>query len=175
MVSWAITASETMGAFDSIDLFNIPNSGPRLLSVSGQFLQLNSGNGLFRDIARYAGVPATDWDWGLMFDMDNDGWMDLIRLQRRQPGCHQPGFHEFFADEVYHSHGADRPEGRSIELLQKNSPHTFPDGRPSGTPADLAFSDRARPGGRISRPFPKRGGLWEPSTATAIPGPGGPQ
>ena len=37
-------------------------------------LQLNDGNGKFKDIANYSGVNASEWSWGaLMFDADNDG------------------------------------------------------------------------------------------------------
>ena len=59
----------------------------RMLSVkSGYYhqfsrnvLQLNNGNGTFSEIARLAGVHATDWSWGaLIFDMDNDGWKDIF-------------------------------------------------------------------------------------------------
>ena len=42
-------------------------------------LQLNRGNGHFSEIARYAGVHATDWSWApLWFDFDNDGLKDLF-------------------------------------------------------------------------------------------------
>jgi len=46
---------------------------------SRNVLQLNNGNGTFSEIARLAGVHATDWSWGaLIFDMDNDGWKDIF-------------------------------------------------------------------------------------------------
>ena len=42
-------------------------------------LQLNNGNGHFKEIANFLGVAATDWSWGaLMFDFDNDGWKDIF-------------------------------------------------------------------------------------------------
>ncbi|WP_336514996.1 VCBS repeat-containing protein [Pollutibacter soli] len=42
-------------------------------------LQLNNRNGTFSDIARYAGVHATDWSWGaLITDLDNDGLKDIF-------------------------------------------------------------------------------------------------
>jgi hypothetical protein len=42
-------------------------------------LQLNGGNGKFRDIAMYSGVFATDWSWApLWMDFDNDGLKDLF-------------------------------------------------------------------------------------------------
>ena len=42
-------------------------------------LQHNNGNSTFSDIACMANVFDTDWSWsGLMADLDNDGWKDLL-------------------------------------------------------------------------------------------------
>jgi len=42
-------------------------------------LQINSGLGVFSDIANMAGIAYTDWSWSsLMVDLDNDGWKDII-------------------------------------------------------------------------------------------------
>ena len=42
-------------------------------------LHLNNGDGTFSEIARLAGVEATDWSWGaLFFDADNDGLKDIF-------------------------------------------------------------------------------------------------
>jgi hypothetical protein len=42
-------------------------------------LQLNNGNNTFSEIARLAGVAATDWSWGaLITDLDNDGNKDIF-------------------------------------------------------------------------------------------------
>lgn len=41
-------------------------------------LQVNLGKGKFAEIAQFAGVHASDWSWSpLMFDMDNDGLVDI--------------------------------------------------------------------------------------------------
>ena len=42
-------------------------------------LQINSGLGMFSDVANLAGVSNTDWSWAsLLVDIDNDGWKDLL-------------------------------------------------------------------------------------------------
>lgn len=42
-------------------------------------LQHNNGNNTFSDIACMANVFQTDWSWsGLLTDLDNDGWKDLL-------------------------------------------------------------------------------------------------
>jgi hypothetical protein len=42
-------------------------------------LQFNRRNGMFSEVALYAGVAATDWSWSpLWLDFDNDGLKDLF-------------------------------------------------------------------------------------------------
>ncbi|WP_034058059.1 VCBS repeat-containing protein [Lacinutrix jangbogonensis] len=42
-------------------------------------LQVNTGCDSFSDIASMAGMAQTDWSWsGLLVDLDNDGWKDVI-------------------------------------------------------------------------------------------------
>jgi len=41
-------------------------------------LQIGTQNGMFQDVANYAGVSATDWSWTpLLADFDNDGYRDI--------------------------------------------------------------------------------------------------
>jgi hypothetical protein len=50
------------------------------LNLGPQPLEGDSlGNPVFAEIAYHAGVSATDWSWTpLLFDVDNDGWRDMI-------------------------------------------------------------------------------------------------
>lgn len=47
--------------------------------VTRNTLHLSRGDGTFAEIARLAGVSATDWTWSAAFlDVDLDGWEDLL-------------------------------------------------------------------------------------------------
>jgi hypothetical protein len=64
--------------FDDIDQFRLKERNGFFHQFLQNTLQLNDGNGKFKDIANYSGVNASEWSWGaLMFDADNDGWNDL--------------------------------------------------------------------------------------------------
>lgn len=92
---------KTTGSFDHIDLFNSKIGAGFFYQYTKNCLQLNNRNGKFLDVARYAGVAATDWSWGaLMFDMDNDGWNDLLVCNGVNRDVTNLDFMDFFANEV---------------------------------------------------------------------------
>lgn len=63
-------------------------------------LQINNGDGSFREIARYAGVDATDWSWGsLIADFDNDGNKDIFVSNGIYHDITDMDFVDFVADE----------------------------------------------------------------------------
>ncbi|MBK7130653.1 MAG: VCBS repeat-containing protein [Crocinitomicaceae bacterium] len=42
-------------------------------------LHLNTGKGVYQEIAQFSGVAKTDWSWApLLMDIDMDGWLDLF-------------------------------------------------------------------------------------------------
>ncbi|WP_298237044.1 VCBS repeat-containing protein [uncultured Algibacter sp.] len=48
-------------------------------SYMANVLQLNNGNGTFKDIGQLVGVSKTDWSWApLIADYDNDGYKDIF-------------------------------------------------------------------------------------------------
>jgi len=48
-------------------------------SYMANVLQLNNGNGTFKDIGQLVGVAKTDWSWApLIADFDNDGYKDIF-------------------------------------------------------------------------------------------------
>lgn len=92
---------KTTGSFDNISLFNSKLQSGFYYQYTKNCLQLNNRNGKFIDIARYSGVVATDWSWGaLIFDMDNDGWNDLLVCNGVAKDVTNLDFMDFFANDV---------------------------------------------------------------------------
>ncbi|MET0636493.1 MAG: VCBS repeat-containing protein [Chitinophagaceae bacterium] len=70
---------KTVSRFDDYDVQAAKLNNDFHHQVQANCLQLNNGDGTFKEIADYAGVEATDWSWGaLSFDFDNDGWKDIF-------------------------------------------------------------------------------------------------
>jgi hypothetical protein len=69
----------------------------------------NKGETTFSEVAQFAGVDATDWSWGaLIFDMDNDGWKDIMVCN---------GMYLDVTDQDYIAYAADRDSKR---IFQEN-------------------------------------------------------
>jgi hypothetical protein len=92
---------KTTGAFDDIDMFNRKINAGFYYHYVKNCLQLNGPSGNFKDIGNYAGVSASDWSWGaLMFDMDNDGWNDILACNGVNHDVTDLDFMNFFANDV---------------------------------------------------------------------------
>ncbi|WP_234735676.1 VCBS repeat-containing protein [Tellurirhabdus bombi] len=87
------------GSFESYDLQQIKLSRDFHYQYIQNMLHLNNGNGTFSEIARFAGVHATDWSWGaLIFDMDNDGQKDIFVANGVAKDITDQDFVNFLAD-----------------------------------------------------------------------------
>ena len=65
--------------FDGFDSYTRRSKAGYHHQLSCNMLQLNNGDNTFSEIAQYADVYATDWSFGaIIFDMDNDGWKDIL-------------------------------------------------------------------------------------------------
>lgn len=70
---------KTTSQFENWEKYSLNIAQGYYRQFSRNVLQLNNGDTTFSEIARLAGVEATDWSWGaLIFDMDNDGWKDIF-------------------------------------------------------------------------------------------------
>jgi len=65
--------------YEGYDLFELKLARDFHYQYMQNMLHLNNGNNTFSEVARLAGLHATDWSWGaLLFDMDNDGQKDIF-------------------------------------------------------------------------------------------------
>ena len=88
-------------AFDTYDLYKLKLERDYHHQITQNVLQLNNGNGTFSEIARFAGVDATDWSWAaLLFDMDNDGWKDIFVSNGIARDLTDIDFLKFLSDET---------------------------------------------------------------------------
>jgi len=132
---------KTTGAFDNIDLFNAKLKSGFYYQYTQNCLQLNNKNGMFKDIANYSGVCATDWSWGaLMFDMDNDGWNDIYVCNGVNRDVTNLDFMNFFADETYHQMVLSGKK-KEIDQLLKQIPRTPVPNKVYRNNGDLKFTD----------------------------------
>ena len=93
-------------SFEGHDLEVIKHDRDFHYQIMQNMLHLNQdvqpGNGnlpTFSDVARFAGVQATDWSWGaLIFDMDNDGQKDIFVANGIAKDVTNQDFVNFLAD-----------------------------------------------------------------------------
>lgn len=93
---------KTTTQFESFDVLQLKKSLGFYHQYMQNALQLNNGNGYFKEVALFSGVAKTDWSWGaLFFDMDNNGYKDLYVCNGIKQDLTNQDFIDFFADEVY--------------------------------------------------------------------------
>jgi hypothetical protein len=96
---------------------------------------------MFKDIANYSGVAATDWSWGaLMFDMDNDGWNDIYVCNGVNRDVTNLDFMNFFADETYQKMVLNKKR-KAVDQLLKQIPRTPLANKVFRNNGDLKFTD----------------------------------
>ncbi|MEO5600757.1 MAG: VCBS repeat-containing protein [Cyclobacteriaceae bacterium] len=101
---------------------------------SRNVLQLNNGDGTFSEIARFAGVQATDWSWGaLIFDMNKDGFKDIFVAN---------GIYKDLLDQDYVNFVSDRNVVREILLREGSVIKQLIDSIPSNRIPNYAFENK---------------------------------
>ena len=92
---------KTTTEFESIDVYNLKQQRGFYHQYSQNTLQINQGNGSFKEVAHFAGVSASDWSWGaLIFDADFDGNQDLYICNGIYHDVIDQDFIDFFADDI---------------------------------------------------------------------------
>ena len=116
-------------------------------------MQLNNQNGKFIDIANYSGVSATDWSWGaLMFDMDNDGWNDLLVCNGVNRDVTNLDFMDYFANEVMQKMALSGKKDEIDKVLQQIPRVSIPN-KVFRNDHDLRFTDIAKDWGMNQSSF----------------------
>ncbi|GAB3891141.1 VCBS repeat-containing protein [Spirosoma agri] len=120
--------------FESHDLEQIKAGRDFHYQIMQNMLHLNQGNqpgnaGLpvFSDIARFAGIQATDWSWGaLIFDMDNDGLKDVFVANGIAKDVTDQDFVNFLADRENMAQIARQRSFNFKEFLDKAPSEAVP-------------------------------------------------
>ena len=87
--------------FDRYDIYQLKLRDGFYHQLIQNTLQLNHGNGTYSEIAFYSGVAETDWSWGpLIFDMDNDGFLDIFVANGIYHDLTNQDFIDYFASEI---------------------------------------------------------------------------
>ena len=116
-------------------------------------LQLNNGNGIFKEIAYYAGVAASDWSWGaLMFDADNDGWNDIYVCNGIYNDVTDQDFIDFFANDIMQKMVMTGKKEEIDEIIKK-MPSNPIQNKMFRNNGNLQFSDMASQWGMTDKTF----------------------
>lgn len=91
---------KTISRFEDYDIANAKLRNDFHHQFMANMMQLNNGDSTFSEIGELAGVSATDWSWGaLIFDLNNDGWKDLLVCNGIYRDVTDQDFLDFFSNE----------------------------------------------------------------------------
>ena len=122
---------KTTGQFESWEKYQLNIQNGYYRQFGRNVLQLNNRDGSFSEIARLAGVHASDWSWGaLIFDMDNDGLKDIFVAS---------GIYKDLINQDYINFVADQTTVRNILLTHNDGIKRLVDSIPSNKIPSYAF------------------------------------
>ncbi len=95
------TRLKTTTEFESYGIYNMKVERDFYHQYLQNTLQLNNGNETFSEIAFFSGVAQTDWSWGpLIFDMDNDGYLDIFVTNGIYHDLTDQDFIDYFSNKI---------------------------------------------------------------------------
>jgi enediyne biosynthesis protein E4 len=111
---------KTTTEFESIDVYNLKQQRGFYHQYSQNTLQINQGDGNFKEVAHYSGVSASDWSWGaLIFDADFDGNQDLFVCNGISHDVIDQDFIDFFADDIIQKMALTGKKEQIEEVINK--------------------------------------------------------
>ena len=111
---------KTTTEFENIDIHQLKQQRGFYEQYSQNTLQINQGNGSFKEVAHYAGVAASDWSWGaLIFDADFDGQQDLYVCNGIHHDVIDQDFIDFFADDIIQKMAMTGKKEQVEEVIKK--------------------------------------------------------
>ncbi len=111
---------KTTTEFENIDIHQLKQTRGFYEQYSQNTLQINQGNGSFKDVAHYSGVAASDWSWGgLIFDADFDGQQDLYVCNGISHDVIDQDFIDFFADDIIQKMAMTGEKEQVEEVIKK--------------------------------------------------------
>jgi len=88
-------------SFENYDVVTLKQNQGFYNQFTQNALQINDGNGKFKESGFYSGVAASDWSWGaLLFDADNDGLSDIYVCNGIYRDVTDQDFIDFFANDI---------------------------------------------------------------------------
>ena len=132
---------KTNAAFDDINTHHLKLSKGFYYQYMHNTLQLNEGNGKFKEIAHHGNVEASDWSWGaLMFDMNNDLYSDIFVCNGVNHDVVDLDFLDFFANDFMAKMSATGKKEELFKVIDKMPQNPIPNNVFKNN-GDLTFSN----------------------------------
>lgn len=137
---------KTTSSFDGYDIYNKKVMQGFYHQFQQNALQVNDGNGKFKETAYFSGVAGSDWSWGaLIFDADNDALNDIYVCNGIYKDVIDQDFIDFFANDIIQ---------KMVLTGEKEAVQSIIDSMPSVPILNKAFRNK----GNLQ--FSDEGGNW---------------
>ena len=106
---------------DALDIFRFKLGYGYNHQYAKNALQLNTGRGMYKEVAMQANVHATDWSWApLIFDMDMDGMNDIFISNGIPKRMNDIDYINFISNsDVQYKIQFDQLSDKDLEVIEK--------------------------------------------------------